>query len=171
MSTPVSHIDNTSVPKRSSFKVGDHVSVAVLIREGSGKDKDKTRIQNFIGDVIAIKGQGAGKAFTVRRVVQGEGVERVFPYGSPLVKEIEILRRGDVRRAKLYDLRTKSGKAARISEKVGGARELADIAAAETKARKAEEKAAAEAVAAEKVAAEAAAAAEAEKVAAGTADE
>ena len=168
MSTPVSHIDSTSVPKRSEFKVGDQVSVAVLIREGTGKDKDKTRVQNFIGDVIAIKGQGAGRSFTVRRVVQGEGVERVFPYGSPLVTDIKILRRGKVRRAKLYDLREKSGKAARIAEKVGGARELADLAAAEAAARKAEEEAAA-AAAAE---AEAAAAAEADEVAtAGTTEE
>ena len=103
------------------FKVGDHVSVAVLIREaapkGAKKQEDRQRIQNFIGDVIAIGGSGLGRAFTVRRVVQGEGVERVFPFHSPLVQGVEVIRHGDVRRAKLYDLRKKSGKAARIKER------------------------------------------------------
>lgn len=171
MSTPVSHIDSHSVPKRPDFKVGDQVSVAVLIREGTVKDKEKTRIQNFIGDVIAIKGEGAGKAFTVRRVVQGEGVERVFPYGSPLVTDIQILRRGKVRRAKLYDLRTKSGKSARIAEKVGGARELADMAAADAAALRAEEEAAAKAAAEAEAAAAAESETEGDKVAAGTNEE
>ena len=103
------------------FNVGDHVSVAVLIREaapkGAKKQEDRQRIQNFIGDVIAIGGKGLGRSFTVRRVVQGEGVERVFPFHSPLVTDVKVERRGDVRRAKLYDLREKSGKAARIKER------------------------------------------------------
>ncbi|GJM20461.1 MAG: 50S ribosomal protein L19 [Planctomycetota bacterium] len=103
------------------FNVGDHVSVAVLIREaapkGAKKQEDRQRIQNFIGDVIAIGGRGLGRSFTVRRVVQGEGVERVFPFHSPLVTAVKVERRGDVRRAKLYDLREKSGKAARIKER------------------------------------------------------
>jgi large subunit ribosomal protein L19 len=103
------------------FKVGDHVSVGVLIREaapkGAKKQEDRVRVQNFIGDVISISGKGLGRAFTVRRVVQGEGVERVFPFHSPLVTEIQVIRHGDVRRAKLYDLRGKSGKAARIKER------------------------------------------------------
>jgi len=103
------------------FKVGDHVSVAVLIREaaakGAKKQEDRERIQNFIGDVIAFGGRGLGRSFTVRRVVQGEGVERVFPLHSPLVKGVEVVRRGDVRRAKLFDLRKKSGKSARIRER------------------------------------------------------
>jgi large subunit ribosomal protein L19 len=102
------------------FKVGDHISVGVLIREaapkGAKKQEDRQRVQNFIGDVIAIGGKGLGRAFTVRRVVQGEGVERVFPFHSPLVQEVKVMRRGDVRRAKLYDLRKKSGKSARIKE-------------------------------------------------------
>lgn len=107
-----------------TFSVGDHVAVSVLIREpapkGSKKDagkEERERIQKFIGDVIAVGGRGLGRSFTVRRVVQGEGVERVFPLHSPLVKEVEVLRRGEVRRAKLYDLRKKSGKAARIKER------------------------------------------------------
>jgi len=103
------------------FKVGDHVSVGVQIREapppGAKKQETRTRVQHFTGDVIAIGGRGLGRSFTVRRVVQGEGVERVFPFHSPLITDVEILRRGDVRRAKLYDLRGKSGKAARIKER------------------------------------------------------
>jgi len=103
------------------FEVGDHVSVGVKIREApppGSKDKEwKERIQNFIGDVIAIKGRGVGRNFTVRRIVAGEGVERVFPFHSPLVASVEIVRKGKVRRAKLYHLRGKSGKAARIREK------------------------------------------------------
>jgi large subunit ribosomal protein L19 len=103
------------------FQVGDHVSVAVLIREaapkGAKKQEERQRIQNFVGDVIAMGGTGLGRSFTVRRVVQSEGVERVFPFHSPLVTDVEIIRKGDVRRAKLYDLRTKSGKAARIKER------------------------------------------------------
>ena len=107
------------------FEVGDHVSVGVLIREapapGSKEKEAKDRVQNFIGDVIAIKGRGIGKSFTVRRIVSGEGVERVFPFHSPLVASVEIVRKGKVRRAKLYHLRGKSGKAARIRERsLGG---------------------------------------------------
>jgi large subunit ribosomal protein L19 len=103
------------------FKVGDHVQVAVLIREaapkGAKKQEERQRIQNFIGDVIAMGGTGLGRSFTVRRVVQGEGVERVFPIHSPQVTDVTIVRHGKVRRAKLYDLREKSGKAARIKER------------------------------------------------------
>ncbi len=99
------------------FAVGDHVSISVLIREGAGDKDAKQRVQQFIGDVIAIKGRGLGKSFTVRRVVEGEGVERTFPYYSPLVQDVTVRRKGDVRRAKLYDLRGKTGKAARIKEK------------------------------------------------------
>jgi large subunit ribosomal protein L19 len=104
-----------------AFEVGDHVSVGVKIREApppGSKDKEwKERIQNFIGDVIAIKGRGPGRNFTVRRIVAGEGVERVFPFHSPLVATVDVVRKGKVRRAKLYHLRGKSGKAARIREK------------------------------------------------------
>ncbi|MCB9898399.1 MAG: 50S ribosomal protein L19 [Planctomycetes bacterium] len=122
MSTPVDSIEAKYAKSQlPEFKVGDHVSVAVLIREpapkGAKNKEDRERIQNFIGDVIAIQGRGLGRSFTVRRVVQGEGVERVFPFHSPLVTDVEVKRHGDVRRAKLYDLRDKSGKAARIRER------------------------------------------------------
>ncbi len=125
MSTPVTQIEEkyrkTDLP---DFQVGDQVAVAVLIREmgsgGRGKMEEKTRTQNFIGDVIAMQGKGIRRAFTVRRVVQGEGVERVFPLHSPLVQSVTVQRKGDVRRAKLYDLRGKSGKAARIKERQHG---------------------------------------------------
>ncbi|RKY19503.1 MAG: 50S ribosomal protein L19 [Planctomycetota bacterium] len=122
MSTPVERVEQ-GLGKQNLpvFSVGDHVSVGVLIREAAAKGaknkEDRTRIQHFIGDVIAVGGSGLGRSFTVRRVVQGEGLERVFPFHSPLVKEVEVLRHGDVRRAKLYDLRTKSGKSARIKER------------------------------------------------------
>ena len=115
------------------FDVGDQVAVAVLIREApapGSKDKgDKTRVQHFIGDVIAIKGRGLGRSFTVRRIVEGEGVERVFPFHSPLVSAVEVRRKGVVRRAKLYNLRHKSGKAARIRERTSnGGDEAGDAA-------------------------------------------
>jgi large subunit ribosomal protein L19 len=114
------------------FDVGDQVAVAVLIREApapGSKDKgDKTRVQHFIGDVIAIKGRGLGRSFTVRRIVEGEGVERVFPFHSPLVSGVEVRRKGIVRRAKLYTLRTKTGKAARIRERTGSGDEGSDEA-------------------------------------------
>jgi large subunit ribosomal protein L19 len=122
MSTPVTAVEKKLMkPQLPEFDVGDQVAVAVLIREApapGSKDKEtKERVQQFIGDVIAIKGRGLGKAFTVRRMVQGEGVERVFPFHSPLVTGVEVRRKGKVRRAKLYDLRGKSGKAARIRER------------------------------------------------------
>ncbi len=126
MSHPLADLEKTLMKAElPDFAVGDHVSVGVLIREApapGSKDKEaKERVQNFIGDVIAIKGRGLGRTFTVRRIVQGEGVERVFPYHSPLVASVEVVRKGKVRRAKLYHLRGKSGKAARIRERgIGG---------------------------------------------------
>lgn len=126
MSHPLAALEKTLMKAElPQFQVGDHVSVGVLIREApapGSKDKEaKERVQNFIGDVIAIKGRGLGRTFTVRRIVQGEGVERVFPFHSPLVSTVEVVRKGKVRRAKLYHLRGKSGKAARIRERgIGG---------------------------------------------------
>jgi large subunit ribosomal protein L19 len=93
------------------FKVGDTVKVHVIIRE-SGKE----RIQIFRGDVIAKKGTGVGATFTVRKISFGIGVERVFPLHSKMIKKIEVVRRGKVRRAKLYYLRDLKGKAARLKE-------------------------------------------------------
>lgn len=95
-----------------SFKAGDTVNIHVKIIEGS-----KERIQQFQGVVIQRKGSGNGESFTVRKVSDGIGVERIFPIISPNLSKIEVLKRGDVRRAKLYYLRGKSGKAARIKEK------------------------------------------------------
>lgn len=122
MSSPVSAVEKTlGKSELPEFDVGDHVSVGVLIREAAAKgaknQDDRERVQAFIGDVIAIGGRGLGRSFTVRRVVQGEGLERVFPFHSPLVQEVKVIRRGKVRRAKLYDLRKKSGKSARIKER------------------------------------------------------
>lgn len=95
------------------FGPGDTVEVSVWVREGS-----RERLQAFEGVVIARRNRGLNSSFTVRKVSYGEGVERVFPLHSPLVAKIQVKRRGDVRRAKLYYLRERSGKAARIKEKV-----------------------------------------------------
>ncbi len=93
------------------FKVGDTVKVHVIIREGG-----KERIQIFKGDVIAKKGARASETFTVRKISFGIGVERIFPLHSKMIKKIEVVRRGKVRRAKLYYLRSLKGKAARLKE-------------------------------------------------------
>jgi len=93
------------------FKVGDTVKVHVIIREGN-----KERIQIFRGDVIAKRRTGISATFTVRKISFGVGVERVFPLHSKMIKKIEVVRRGKVRRAKLYYLRNLKGKAARLKE-------------------------------------------------------
>ncbi len=95
----------------NKFSVGDTVKVFVKIVEGSNE-----RIQLFMGTVIARRGSGVEATFTVRRVVSGNGVERVFPLNSPRIDRIEVVRRGAVRRAKLFYLRDKIGKAARVKE-------------------------------------------------------
>ncbi|MBL8693017.1 MAG: 50S ribosomal protein L19 [Planctomycetes bacterium] len=94
-----------------SFRVGDSVDVHYRIKEG-----DRERIQLFSGVVIAIKGGGMRKSFIVRRIVQGEGVERQFPLHSPRVAEVAVKRHGRVRRAKLFYLRHRVGKATRLEE-------------------------------------------------------
>lgn len=96
-----------------AFNIGDTVRVDVNIREG-----DRERIQAFEGTVIARKGSGVGETFTVRRVSYGVGVERVFPMHSPNVKSVVVVRRGSVRRAKLYYLRNRVGKAAKVREQI-----------------------------------------------------
>ncbi len=96
---------------RPDFKVGDTVKIYVKIVEGSTE-----RIQMFQGTVIARRGEGIEETFTVRRVVSGMGVERVFPLNTPRIDRIEVTRRGDVRRSKLFYLRDKIGKAARVKE-------------------------------------------------------
>jgi len=95
------------------FAPGDTVNVHVRVIEG-----DKERIQQYQGVVIAIKGSGASRTFTVRKVSNGVGVERIFPFSSPKLAKVEIVRQGQVRRAKLYYLRGLRGKASRIKDRV-----------------------------------------------------
>ena len=95
------------------FSIGDTVRVAVKIREG-----EKERIQAFEGTVIAKRGSGIAETFTVRRLSYGVGVERVFPLHSPNVTDVKVVRKGKVRRAKLYYLRGRQGKAAKITQKI-----------------------------------------------------
>ncbi len=142
--------------KLPEFQPGDTVRVNVRITEGN-----RTRVQAYEGVCIARSGAGFQENFTVRKISYGEGVERVFPVYSPLVEGVDVIRRGKVRRAKLYYLRDRRGKSARISENTGvRARKLNDDereALAAEKARiEAEKVAAAQALAAEKAAAEAA---------------
>lgn len=101
---------NKDVPE---FASGDTVRVNVKVKEG-----ERERIQAFEGVCIARSGGGLNESFTVRKISFGEGVERVFPIYSPLVDSIDVVRRGKVRRAKLYYLRERRGKSARIAEKV-----------------------------------------------------
>ncbi len=98
-----------------AFAPGDTLRVNVKVREGS-----RERVQAFEGVCIARKNRGLNSAFTVRKLSYGEGVERVFPLYSPRIDSIEVVRRGDVRRAKLYYLRGRTGKAARIREQTTG---------------------------------------------------
>ena len=100
----------TDIP---AFAPGDTVRVNVRVKEG-----DKERLQAFEGVVIAKRNRGLHSAFTVRKISNGEGVERVFQTQSPLIASVELKRRGDVRRAKLYYLRNLTGKKARIREKL-----------------------------------------------------
>jgi len=100
---------NRAIPE---FRPGDTLRVGVKVVEG-----ERTRIQNFEGVCIARANRGLGSSFTVRKISFGEGVERVFPLYSPNIESIEVVRRGAVRRAKLYYLRGRTGKAARIAER------------------------------------------------------
>ena len=100
----------TDIPE---FHPGDTGRVEVKVVEG-----DKSRLQAFEGNVIAMRNRGLNSSFTVRKISSGEGVERVFQTHSPLIASVKVTRRGDVRRAKLYYLRDRTGKAARIREKI-----------------------------------------------------
>ena len=102
-----------------SVRVGDTVRVHYLIREG-----DKERIQPYMGIIIAIRGRGIARSVTVRRLVQGEGVERIFPLHSPTIQKVEVTRSAKVSRAKLYYLRNRVGKATRLRERKGKAGEV-----------------------------------------------
>jgi len=102
---------NKDIP---AFAPGDTVIVSVNVIEGTRK-----RVQAYEGVVIARRNRGLNSSFIVRKISNGEGVERTFPLYSPLIAKIEVKRRGDVRRAKLYYLRQRSGKSARIKEKLG----------------------------------------------------
>jgi large subunit ribosomal protein L19 len=95
-----------------TFRPGDNVNVSYRIVEG-----DKERIQKYRGDVLQIKGHGLTKTFTVRKMSNGVGVERIFPFASPNIVSVDVLKRGKVRRAKLYYLRELVGKKAKIKER------------------------------------------------------
>ena len=99
--------------EKPAFEIGDTIRVDVKIREG-----ERERIQAFEGTVIAKNGSGVSETFTVRRVAYGVGVERVFPVNSPNVAKVETVRRGKVRRSKLYYLRDRVGKAAKVKEQI-----------------------------------------------------
>jgi large subunit ribosomal protein L19 len=105
------HIELNTHRQWPSFKAGDNVIVNYRIDEG-----DKARIQAYRGDVIQIKGHGATKTFTVRKISNAVGVERIFPFSSPFIDSIEVTKRGRVRRARLFYLRDMIGKKARIKE-------------------------------------------------------
>jgi large subunit ribosomal protein L19 len=118
--------DKVRREKLPEFKIGDTVTVHVRIVEG-----DKHRIQPYTGVVMARRGQGTGEMFTVRRIVNNEGVERIFPLHSPKIAKIEVERPGHVRRAKLYYLRKRVGKARRVKDaKRGGSKEQVAAGAA-----------------------------------------
>ena len=100
--------------EKPAFEIGDTIRIDVKIREG-----ERERIQAFEGTVIAKNGSGISETFTVRRVSYGVGVERVFPVHSPNVASVKVVRYGKVRRAKLYYLRDRVGKASKVKEKIG----------------------------------------------------
>ena len=122
--------EGTEIPR---FAPGDTLRVNVKVIEGT-----RERIQAFEGVCIARRNRGVKSSFTVRKISYGEGVERVFPLYSPRIESIVVVRRGDVRRAKLYYLRGRRGKSARIAEKTTGA--AGKIAAAEREAQQAKKK-------------------------------
>ena len=114
MNTIVEDLNKDRMNKElPALNPGDTVKVSVRIIEGN-----KERIQAFEGTIIKKRGSGIGKTITVRKIFQGVGVERVFPVYSPRIEKITVIRKGDVKRAKLYYLRERSGKATRIREKI-----------------------------------------------------
>ncbi len=121
------HQQMSSAREFPDFKAGDNITVNYKIVEGN-----KERIQSFKGDVIKRQGRGATQTFTVRKISDGIGVERLFPLLSPNIESIVVNKSGRVRRAKLYYLRSRSGKSARIKEKRRVAEKTANAAAATT---------------------------------------
>ena len=121
---------NKTIPE---FQAGDTVIVNVKVKEG-----ERTRVQAYEGVVIARNGGGLNESFTVRKISYGEGVERVFPVFSPNIDSIKVVRRGKVRRAKLYYLRDRRGKSARIAERMDtpAAKAARDVAKKDSKAAK-----------------------------------
>jgi large subunit ribosomal protein L19 len=114
MSNIIEQLDKEQMTKEvPAFAPGDTIVVQVKVKEG-----ERERLQAFEGVCIAIRNRGLNSAFTVRKMSHGEGVERVFQTYSPVIADIQVKRRGDVRRAKLYYLRGRTGKAARIREKI-----------------------------------------------------
>lgn len=114
MSNIIEQLDQEQMTKQvPAFSPGDTIVVQVKVKEG-----DRERLQAFEGICIAKRNRGLNSAFTVRKISHGEGVERVFQTYSPAIADIQVKRRGDVRRAKLYYLRGRTGKAARIREKI-----------------------------------------------------
>lgn len=107
------------VKRQLNFSIGDTVKVHYKIIEGN-----RERIQVYEGVVIAVDNKGIGKTFTVRRVSYDVGVERIFPFHSPRIAKVEVVRRGKTRRAKLYFLRERTGKSAKLRERRGGYREI-----------------------------------------------
>ncbi|MEK6692893.1 MAG: 50S ribosomal protein L19 [Nitrospirota bacterium] len=114
---PIAMIEESQKKEIPPFSIGDTVKVHLKIVEG-----DKERIQVFEGIVIGRKGAGSRETFLVRKVSYGVGVERILPLHSPMIDKIEVVKRGDVRRAKLYYLREKKGKAAKVREKTAETR-------------------------------------------------
>jgi large subunit ribosomal protein L19 len=105
-------LENSYKKDIASFRVGDTVKVSMSVKEG-----DKQRVQAFEGVVIALRGSGTRETFIVRKISYGIGVEKIFPVHSPLINKIELIKEAVVRRAKLYYLREKKGKAAKLKEK------------------------------------------------------
>ena len=122
----VESVEQSSLKKEApKFEVGDTVDVATRIVEG-----DKERLQTFSGTVIARKGRGINETFIVRRIVNNEGVERIFPVHSPFIASVTVRRSGESRRAKLFYLRKRVGKAVRLTEKRKDKRDAAQPAGA-----------------------------------------
>ncbi len=113
MTNLIQELEAEQVKDLPTFSIGDTIEVQVRVKEGT-----RERLQAFEGIVIAKRNRGLNSSFTVRKISYGEGVERVFQTHSPLISNIKLKRRGDVRRAKLYYLRERTGKAARIKEKI-----------------------------------------------------